>query len=143
MNKIINLNPVFLNDQVNGSWLNFNSVLFLILCIIEIFILLFIFYYFFKTELIFIYTNVIKKDYYTKQEKMFYNNYMLKIKNLTESKKYCELLTDSIYINDDLSIENKYFPLYNDKQFMKALNNDIIYFNSLESCNKFLGITNI
>lgn len=141
-NEIINLKPTYvIPEEQTYNIINFNSFFLYLFFILELVIVIFILYFFFKKEIIFVFKNIFSGTDYTNEEKIIYNNNLYKIKNLFESTKYCKFF-DKIEIDEEGKVlEKKYLPLYNNNKFMKALNDDIIYFEQEKECNEFLDIS--
>lgn len=136
--KIINLNPVFVNPVLEKNFLNFNSIFLYIFLIFEIIIIVSICYYFFKIEILFIISKLLQKEKFLPEEKQKYNTFMESIKDIIKIKKECKFITEDVMINKNLKTNNKYFLIYNDDKFMEALNDDKLFFEKKEDCEKFL-----
>lgn len=126
--KVINLNPIFISKPVDGNLLSFNSIFLYLFIIFEMIILCLLLYYFFRTELIFLYYNMFKDEDYSIEEKRNYNEFMFGIKNLVTSGVFCEKNTE----------DNLWYPLYNNKKNMFSLDNHKLVFDNEKDCQVFL-----
>lgn len=122
-NRIINFNPVFVNDD---SLNNYNKIKIIefpmyILVLVELLIIAFIFYYFFSDEMIFTYNTFQKKNTSVNDD------FIAKINDMYLYTPSCDteghiILTDS----HGYTINAKYF------------DGNIIKFNNQIDCNTFL-----
>lgn len=139
LTKVINLNPVFINER-ESAIIRFNSIFTFIFLILVIVIVFSILYYFFKIEILFIYNSMFSKDTYINDEKLFYNNFFLELQKLIETPVMCTLLPSHVISSTNRTeIYGKYFVLTNSGHFVESLNSEYIYFDNKEDCKKFIG----
>lgn len=139
--KIINLNPIFLQDAEERGVLKLNIIFLTIFNIFQVFLICYILYYFFKTELKFIYNNIFKKaDVYTDQELKINKEIINKVKTILETPINCTKIS-SIKLKDGRVIDNNFLLTYkynNLDKYVKTLDDDYVYFNDLVTCENFL-----
>lgn len=139
--QIINLTHVF-QIPPEKPIKSFKSLFLYIFLLFELVIVILICAFFFKKEIIFIYHSLFQKEVYSLDDKRKYNEFMFNVKSIIETPKYC-LFIPSVenknHNNETEKITNKYFAMFRNNQYMKALNGDRLYFDDEESCNKFLS----
>lgn len=124
--SVINLQPVFItkSDEKIPILNSFFLYMFLFFQFIVIGILL---YYFFKTEMIFLYYKIFINEPYSDQDKKIYNNYMSALRKTIVPKTKC------------VKEGSLWYPKYNNTKHMLTLDGNKINFSEITSCNAFLN----
>jgi hypothetical protein len=125
--SVINLKPIFFNKEEEYRP-KLNSIFLYIFLFFQFLVIICILYFFFKIELIFLYTNLLNKEQYNEEDKRKYNYYMYGLKNIITMNKYCEVSN------------KKWYPKFGKGKNMLTLDQHSIVFNTEDACKQFLNI---
>lgn len=125
-NTIINLQPVFITEPEEKIPI-LNSFFLYMFLFFQFIIIGVILYYFFKTEMIFLYYKIFIDEPYSDQDKKIYNNYMNALRKIIFAETKC------------VKEGSLWYPKYNKINYMLTLDDNKINFSDEKSCNKFLN----
>ena len=125
-NSIINLQPVFITKEEDGIPV-LNSFFLYIFLFFQFIVIGVLLYYFFKTEIIFLYYKIFINEPYSDQDKKIYNNYMNALRKIIVSETTC------------VKEGSFWYPKYNKTNYMLTLDGNKINFSEENSCKSFLN----
>lgn len=124
--SIINLKPVFVTTEEEYIP-RLNSVFLYIFLFFQFIVIVLLIWYFFKIEIIFLYTKIFTPEKYREEEKKTYNNYMYALKNIITTNVFC------------VKQDENWYPKYDSGKNMLTLDQKNIMFNNEEACKTFIA----
>ncbi|QKE44543.1 putative entry-fusion IMV protein [Yalta virus] len=124
--SIINLKPIFLNEEVEYIP-RLNSLFLYVFLFFQFIVISLLVYYFFQVEIIFLYNKIFYPEAYSEEDKKKYNSYMFALKNIITMNVYCE------------KEEDKWYPKFGSGRNMLTLDQQKIVFKDEASCKMFIN----